>query len=108
MQEPDVQLPSFPMDVPTILPPGETAHLLMDLTLDEVGSSLVGQLTIAADGLVGGCAADFNGDGSVNTLDFVAFLNAWSEREADADINGDGDVNSMDVVAFLNAWVQGC
>ena len=54
------------------------------------------------------CPADFNGDGSVNTLDVLGFLNAWAAGDASADFNGDGTVNTLDVLAFLNAWAAGC
>ena len=54
------------------------------------------------------CDADFNGDGSVNTLDVLAFLNAWSAGDPAADFNGDGSINTLDVLAFLNAWSAGC
>lgn len=54
------------------------------------------------------CVADFNGDGVVNTLDVLAFLNAWSAGDPRADFNGDGTVNTLDVLAFLNAWSAGC
>ncbi len=54
------------------------------------------------------CRADFNGDGSVNTLDVLAFLNAWSAGEPGGDFNGDGTINTLDVLAFLNAWSTGC
>ncbi|MFG0259036.1 MAG: GC-type dockerin domain-anchored protein, partial [Phycisphaerales bacterium JB041] len=56
----------------------------------------------------GGCVADFNGDGSVNTQDVLSFLNAWNAGEGSADINGDGTVNTQDVLAFLNLWNTGC
>jgi hypothetical protein len=56
----------------------------------------------------GSCIADFNGDGSVNTQDVLAFLNAWSARDPSADVNGDGVVDTLDVLAFLNAWNFGC
>ncbi|HZW10935.1 MAG TPA: S8 family serine peptidase [Phycisphaerales bacterium] len=55
-----------------------------------------------------GCAADFNRDGLVSTLDVIAFLNAWSGGEASADMNGDGLTNSQDAIGFLNAWNAGC
>ncbi|MBK7403352.1 MAG: S8 family serine peptidase [Phycisphaerales bacterium] len=54
------------------------------------------------------CIADFNGDGSVNTQDVLAFLNAWAAGQSSADINGDGNVNTQDVLAFLNLWNAGC
>lgn len=54
------------------------------------------------------CVADFNSDGSVNTLDVLAFLNAWNAEDPKADINGDGSINTLDVLAFLNAWTAGC
>jgi hypothetical protein len=54
------------------------------------------------------CGADFNGDGAVNTLDVLAFLNAWSAGDPRGDFNGDGAINTLDVLAFLNAWSAGC
>ena len=54
------------------------------------------------------CVADFNGDGSVNTIDVLSFLNAWAAGDSSADINGDGVVNTLDVLAFLNFWNAGC
>ncbi len=54
------------------------------------------------------CQADWNGDGNVNTQDFLAYLNAWSSGDLSADLNGDGVVNTQDFLAFLNLWVAGC
>jgi len=54
------------------------------------------------------CAADFNGDTVVNSLDFIAFLNAYSAQDSSADFNGDTVINSLDFIAFLNAYVDGC
>ncbi|MBL8880359.1 MAG: hypothetical protein JNG88_14695 [Phycisphaerales bacterium] len=50
-QDPQQTLPQFPLDVPTYLPPGETAHFLMDLTLGEIGLSVDGTLTTDATGI---------------------------------------------------------
>ena len=55
-----------------------------------------------------GCPADFNGDGVVNTLDFLDFLNAFSAGDPRADFNQDGVINTLDFLAFLNAFVAGC
>ncbi|MFG0242056.1 MAG: GC-type dockerin domain-anchored protein [Phycisphaerales bacterium JB054] len=54
------------------------------------------------------CPADFNGDGVGNTLDVIAFLNAWVAGDAGADIDGNGEVDTRDVLAFLNVWTAGC
>ena len=54
------------------------------------------------------CLADFNDDGAVNTLDVLAFLNAWAAGDSAADINGDGEINTLDVLAFLNLWASAC
>ncbi|HZW08744.1 MAG TPA: choice-of-anchor J domain-containing protein [Phycisphaerales bacterium] len=55
-----------------------------------------------------GCAADFNGDGAVDTRDVIAFLNAWTAGDDRADVNGDGTIDTRDVLGFLNLWNLGC
>lgn len=54
------------------------------------------------------CPADLNSDGEVDTLDFLAFLGAWSAGEPLADWNGDGSVNTLDFLAYLGDWSAGC
>jgi hypothetical protein len=58
----------------------------------------------------GGCRADWNGDGSVNSSDISAFLTTWlgavNAGTLDADFNEDGTVNSSDISAMLTAWLQ--
>ncbi len=49
-QNPGQALPQFALDLPTILPPGSTAHVLLDLTLDQIAASLNGTLTTIASG----------------------------------------------------------
>lgn len=71
-----------------------------------IGSQGYG-LVVSGD-LAGTCAADFNGDGIVNTLDFLAYLNAYSAGDLSADFNGDGVINTQDFIAFLNAFNVGC
>ncbi|MCC7387871.1 MAG: right-handed parallel beta-helix repeat-containing protein [Phycisphaerales bacterium] len=64
----------------------------------------MGALEFAPDA----CPADFNGDGLVNTIDVLHFLNAWSSGDPRGDFNGDGSINTIDVIRFLNAWSAGC
>jgi hypothetical protein len=54
------------------------------------------------------CPADFNADGTLNTQDVLAFLNAWAAGDPEGDFNHDGTVNTLDVLAYLNAWTEGC
>jgi len=54
------------------------------------------------------CTADFNGDGTADTQDVLAFLNAWTAGDPSADVNEDGSVDTLDVLVFLNAWNAGC
>lgn len=52
--------------------------------------------------------ADFNNDGTINTVDVLDFLNAWAAGDLAADVNLDDDVNTLDVLFFLNAFNTGC
>jgi Trypsin-like peptidase domain len=54
------------------------------------------------------CKVDFNHDGALNILDFVAFQTAFANADPDADFNGDGALNILDFVAFQVAFVAGC
>ena len=54
------------------------------------------------------CIADCDENGSVNTLDFVCFLNFYNTSDPRADVNGDGRVNTLDFIDFLNAYNEGC
>ncbi|MCC7389155.1 MAG: hypothetical protein IT431_10345 [Phycisphaerales bacterium] len=80
------------------------------LDLPPVGGGREWRVRYDADAitLVVSCDADFNIDGLVNTLDVLAFLNAWAASDGRADINGDGSVNTLDVLAYLNLWASGC
>lgn len=51
--------------------------------------------------------ADFNLDGTVDTRDFVLFLNLWTAQDTLADTNGDGVIDSRDFVVFLNWFTDG-
>lgn len=52
--------------------------------------------------------ADWNGDGAVNTIDFLTFLNHWNDRLPEADVNADGVLDTRDVRDCLNTWTFGC
>ncbi|MCC7388357.1 MAG: hypothetical protein IT431_06275 [Phycisphaerales bacterium] len=54
------------------------------------------------------CYADCNGDGSVNTVDVLCFLNLWNAGDPGADCNADGSISTLDVLCYLNLWNAGC
>jgi hypothetical protein len=54
------------------------------------------------------CVADFNGDGNLNILDFIAFQNAFTAGDDAADVNDDGALNILDFVTFQGIFQAGC
>jgi len=59
-------------------------------------------------GPAGECYPDYNDDGSLDILDFIAFQNGWTANEPAADCDGDGAFNILDFVCFQNAFKGGC
>jgi len=59
-------------------------------------------------GEIGGCEADFNGDGSLDILDFVAFQGAFVDGDPSADCDGNGALNVLDFVCFQGVFAAGC
>jgi hypothetical protein len=103
----DVGFEDVPLDLPTILPPGFTAHLLMDGTVELVTIDMAFGILVIADGQ-SVCRADFNGDGLLDLFDFLAFQNAFVAQDPSGDFNGDGLFDLFDFLAFGNAFVAGC
>jgi hypothetical protein len=58
--------------------------------------------------VAGQCYADFNTDGDLNILDFVAFQQAWKNADPTADCNADADFDILDFVCFQSAFKKGC
>jgi glycosidase len=54
------------------------------------------------------CAADFNGDGSVDFFDYLDFVAGFSEGVSAADFNRDGVVDFFDYLDFVAAFSTGC
>lgn len=76
--------------------------------INGVTTTLGGDATLLATGSVPTCRVDINGDGIVNTQDFLAYLNLWTVGNPEADFTGDGVVNTQDFLLFLNEWTVGC
>lgn len=54
------------------------------------------------------CAADFNADGELNILDFVAFQNAFEGADPKADCNDSGGLDILDFICFQGLFQAGC
>ena len=56
----------------------------------------------------GSCYPDFNGDGSLDLFDFLAFVNSFNADEPGADCTGDGTLDLFDFLCFVNSFNAGC
>ena len=54
------------------------------------------------------CAADFNGDATVDFFDYLDFVAAFADSLPGADFNGDGVVDFFDYLDFVAAFAEGC
>ena len=99
-------LVNMPFDLPTILPPGSTARLLMSGTFADGTSTTTGSSSIVALGTLQPVFGDLNGDRAVNGFDLGILLAAWGTdgQPAGADLNGDGTVSGFDLGLMLAAW----
>lgn len=52
--------------------------------------------------------ADFSDNGTIDTIDFLIFLNLWNFGDPSADVNLDGNINTLDFLFYLNAFNAGC
>ena len=113
----DLSDPSTPIPLKRLTPLGGGlgAVALRD-GLGYFGSSTAGEMVVVGLEPCDRCVADWNGDGTTDSIDLIGFLNAWAaERGSDcaqsgcaADIDENDIVDSRDFIAFLNAWNAGC
>jgi hypothetical protein len=75
--------------------------------LDDVGGDQAGSATVFELGCAG-CAADCDGSGGLDVLDFVCFQNEWTAQTPTGDCNGDGSHDVLDFVCFQGVFVAGC
>lgn len=97
---------AIPFELPTILPPGGIASVLVNGTTGEGTVSGVFSLDMVADADSPTCAEnpDLNGDGLVNGADLTILLGDWNAPGGPADINCDDIVDGVDLTILLGAW----
>ena len=92
-----------PFPLPTVLPPGSTANLLLSGTFSDGTVSTAATINLAAVGPREARPADLNGDGAVNGDDLGQLLAAWGSSGL-ADLNLDGVVDGNDLGQLLADW----
>ena len=77
-----------------------------DLNAGSIVEAAVDDMRVEVRGCPDTCGPDWNGDTSLDSQDFIAFLNDFTA--GNADYNGDTATDSQDFIAFLNDFVAGC
>ena len=96
---------NLPLELPTIVPPGDFAGVLLSVAADEAVSSVVANLQFAASGETNTNPSDVNGDGVVNVSDLLAIISVWGEcGGCPEDVNSDGSVNVTDLLQVIANW----
>ena len=75
---PPIELPDTPLPLPTILPPGSTANVILSLALSEIGTSVLQSGVFRASRDVEKeVPGDANGDGQVNVDDLLIVISGF-------------------------------
>ncbi len=93
-----------PMDIPTVLPAGGTAHLLMSGAIADTNVDSTVGATLIALGEGTDVPGDTDGDGDVDGGDLAYLLGAWGLNDPAADFDGSGTVDAADLAALLGNW----
>ena len=96
-------LVSAPFDLPTIIPAGQVAHLLISGTFANGSSTTVGSSSLVMNGVPVPIIGDINGDGVVNGFDLGLLLSGWGQP-GPTDLNNDGITNGFDLGVLLTNW----
>lgn len=94
-----------PVELPTILPPGQTANLLFNGEFGDVTTSRMLDLAMIGEGSIACSLADINGDCLVDGADIGEVLGSWGPcAGCAADIDGNGVVEAVDLAMVLAFW----
>ena len=102
----DVPFENLAFELPTIIPPGEFASVLVSGSTEEGVISGLFSLAMIADADNPACPEDpdLNGDGLVDGMDLTILLGDWGAPGGPADINCDDLVNGFDLSLLLSSW----
>jgi len=97
-------LEAQPLGLPTILPAGATANLLVTGEFGAGTASVAFDGTLVATGTPDAVPGDMNADGRVDGADLGVLLRVWGQADAAADFTGDGVVDGRDMAFMLAHW----
>ncbi|MBG83383.1 MAG: hypothetical protein CMJ40_02420 [Phycisphaerae bacterium] len=101
----DDPLPPFPVSLPTIVPPGSFAEVLMTLLPESTSFALALNGGIVANAELETIPCDVTGDGVIDTNDVLAVLADWGPcTGCSSDTNDDDIVDVNDVLDVLGCW----
>jgi len=97
---------NVPIELPTILPPGNVAHVLLSADVDSVSVAVGSSLQFTATGGVV-LLGDVNGDGVIDVKDLYELISFWGPCDGcTQDLNGDGGVDITDVLIVIDYWTR--
>lgn len=92
-----------PLAIPTVIPTGGTANVLMSGTLTSVTLASNLSLSLAVAGTRAPILGDLNSDYRVDCMDLSIQISRWGLPGL-GDLDASGDVNCFDVAILLNNW----
>jgi len=95
-----------PLAVPTVIPTGSTANLLLSGTFSDGNGTSTFNTIVNASGSLAPIPGDLNADGTVGGADLAILLSAWGTNNPVADINHDGLVDGLDLATLLSGWTS--
>ncbi len=98
-------LPPFPVSLPTLVPPGSFADVLITLQPESTSFAMSLKGAIVADGELETLPCDVTGDGVIDTNDILGVLADWGLcPDCPSDTNDDDIVDVNDVLNVLGCW----
>jgi len=103
----------LPFELPTVLPPGSTAGVLLNLDVQAAAIRIMGSVDVSADGMEG-CYADCDDSvpGVLDIFDFLCFQDQFVAGDPVAcacDVStGATTCDIFDFLCFQDAFVSGC
>ena len=104
IDNPPIDFENMPMEIPTIIPAGGFASILLSATAETATLETAVNFHFDASAEVG-ITGDVDGDGYVGVNDLLALIAVWGTCDnCVEDINHDGTVNVTDLLVVIGNW----